>query len=153
MDSLNSPNTHLASLLSFDNVAIAVTDIERSADWYSRVLGFRRGYRTFIESTQADFLIMERADLKIELVSRASTTSNPEADVPPGPHLDKAGAKAVVFRTTDLAALTAHFEHHKVSFEWKMKKIADDGLSATMIRDPDGIIINVLCYPVPTEPV
>ncbi|KGE08032.1 MULTISPECIES: VOC family protein [Burkholderia] len=149
MHELNEASPELAELFSFDNVALAVTDIERSADWYGKVLGFKRGYRTYIESMQADFLILERADLKIELLSRAGTRRHPDAEIVPGPHVDQTGAKAIVFRTTDLAALTAHFERHQARFEWKMKRLSDDGLMATMIRDPDGIIINVLCYPAP----
>ncbi|GAB5100707.1 VOC family protein [Caballeronia sp. HLA56] len=134
-------------LAEFDNVAISVTDIDRSADWYGRLFGFRRGYSTYIESMQAHFQILERSDMRIELLSRATTVRNSDADIVPGPHIDKTGVKAVVFRTSDLEAVTWHLEREGASFEWKMKHLSEDGLRATMIRDPDGTIINILQYP------
>jgi catechol 2,3-dioxygenase-like lactoylglutathione lyase family enzyme len=134
-------------LVTFDNVAIAVTDINVSAEWYERMLGFSRGYGTYIESLQADFLILERRDMRIELLSRHTTVRNLDAAVVPGPHIDKTGAKAIVFRTGDLDAITSHFEKEGATFEWKHKSLSADGLHATMIRDPDGTIVNVLRYP------
>lgn len=134
-------------LVEFDNVAIAVTDIDRSAEWYGRLFGFRRGYSTYIESLQAHFQILERSDMRIELLSRATTVRNPDAAIVPGPHIDKTGAKAVVFRTSDLEAVTSHLEREGAIFEWKLQDLSEDGLRATMIRDPDGTIINILQYP------
>jgi catechol 2,3-dioxygenase-like lactoylglutathione lyase family enzyme len=147
MSDSNTADFATSQLIDFDNIAISVTNIDRSADWYERLFGFRRGYATFIEPLQAHFQILERDDMRIELLSRQTTVRNPDASIVPGPHSDKTGAKAIVFRTSSLKAVTAHLEREGALFEWKMERLSADGLRSTMVRDPDGTIINVLQYP------
>lgn len=147
MTASSGSDVHAHGLIAFDNVAISVTDIDRSADWYGRLFGFRRGYQTYIDPLQADFVILERDDMRIELLSRSTTIRNPDAEIVPGPHIDKTGAKAIVFRTSDLDAVTSHLEREGAVFEWKLQTLSSDGLQSTMVRDPDGTIVNVLCYP------
>ena len=44
--------------------AVAVEfDIAHSTDWHGRVFGFERGHRTFIDTLQADFQILQRPGL------------------------------------------------------------------------------------------
>ena len=147
MTDLSKSELPTQQLIEFDNVAVSVTDINRSADWYGRLFGFRRGYSTYIEPLEADFQILERDDIRIELLSRATTVRNPDADIVPGPHIDRTGAKAIVFRTSSLEAVTSHLENEGAVFEWKLKPLSADGLRSTMVRDPDGTIINILQYP------
>jgi catechol 2,3-dioxygenase-like lactoylglutathione lyase family enzyme len=104
----------------FDNIALSVTDLERSMIWYTEVLGFTPGYRTY---------------------------RSPDAEVVPGPHLRTSGFKALVLRTDDLEDVTRRLEDHGVEFVWKNRVLSDDGLRSTMLRDPDKNLINVLRYP------
>jgi hypothetical protein len=69
-----------------------------------------------------------------------------------GPHIDRTGAKAIVFRTSNLDAVTSHLENQGAIFEWKLKLLSADGLQATMVRNPDGTIINILQYPLMRSP-
>ena len=133
--------------VEFDNVAMSVTDIDCTADWYGRVFGFERGHRTFIDTLQADFQILQRPGLQIELLLRRGAVRDPEADAVAGPHLEKSGLTAIVFRTADLEAATKGLEDLGVTFVWKRQLLSGDGLRSTMIRDPDGTLINLLHYP------
>lgn len=130
----------------FDNVAMSVTDIERSTAWYSDILGFRVVFREFLQAIESHFVILERGPLRVELLSRASTARNPAAAIPAGPHIDTTGLKAIVFRTEKLVDFTKFLETKNVQFEWKLKTLSESGMLATMIRDPDGNMINVLQY-------
>jgi catechol 2,3-dioxygenase-like lactoylglutathione lyase family enzyme len=136
-----------AIAIEFDNVAMSVTNIDRSVEWYERVFGFKRGYRTFIDTLQADFQILQRPELQIELLSRRGAVRDPEADAVAGPHLEKSGLTAIVFRTADLEAATSRLEDLGVTFVWKLQLLSADGLRSTMVRDPDGTLINILRYP------
>lgn len=131
--------------LVFDNVAVAVTDMDQSITWYKRVFGFEVAYRTYSTAVQADFVLLEISGLRIELLSKPAIERSPE--ITPESLLSVSGLKAIVFRTRDLEAVTARFERLDLTFVWKLRSISADGLRATMIRDPDGNLINVLSYP------
>ncbi|MFF4053297.1 VOC family protein [Streptomyces chartreusis] len=133
---------------AFDNIALSVTDMDRAVRWWSDVFGFVPGYRTWITPLGAEFQILERPDMRIELLSQPGSTRHTDAEVVPGPHLRTSGAKAVVFRTDDLDAATQHLERCEVEFVWKSRILSEDGLRSTMVREPDGVLVNVLCYPV-----
>lgn len=65
----------------------------------------------------------------------------------PGPHLATSGLEAIVFRTGDLEGVTARFESLGIDLVWRLETLTPDGMRATMIRDPDGTLINVLACP------
>jgi extradiol dioxygenase family protein len=131
----------------FDNIALSVTDLERSMIWYTEVLGFTPGYRTYSTAVEAELQIMQRPDMRIELLSQKGSTRSPDAEVVPGLHLRTSGFKALVLRTDDLEDVTRRLEDHGVEFVWKNRVLSDDGLRSTMLRDPDKNLINVLRYP------
>ena len=56
------------------------------------------------------------------------------------------GLKAIVFRTEKLVDFTKFLETKNVQFESKLKPLSESGMLATMIRDPDENMINVLQY-------
>ncbi|RSD10232.1 VOC family protein [Amycolatopsis eburnea] len=133
--------------LDFDNVAVSVTDLDRSLEWYERVLGFKVLYRTFSTAVNAELVVIHRDGARIELLLQDGARRNPDADIVPGPHLKTSGVKAIVFRTDDLEGITEYLESCNVTFDWKVRTLSADGLRSTMIRDPDGVLINVLSYP------
>ncbi|MFC4951141.1 VOC family protein [Pseudonocardia sp. GCM10023141] len=98
-------------------------------------------------AARAAFQVVERNGIRIELLCRPGSRVHPDAEIVPGPHLRTSGTKAIVFRTDDLEAATAYLESCGVHFEWKNEELSADGLRSTMIRDPDGVFVNVLRYP------
>ncbi|WP_428483853.1 VOC family protein [Rhodopila sp.] len=133
-----------ATDITSDNVAMSVTDIDSSADWYGRGFGFTPEHRAVIEPLQADLLILRRPGLQVELFSRRGTPRAP--DMIPGSHLDASGLKAIVIRFDDIGAVTSYSEGEQAILAWKLQPLSLDGLRSTMMRDPDGRLINVLCY-------
>lgn len=133
--------------VKFDNVAVSVTDVAASADWYSQLFGFKLGYQTHLAPLNADFAVLERDDIRIELISQKGVRRHEDADIDPPHHLAKTNIMAIVFSTEDLDAATARMEEMGVTFVWKNQTLSEDGLRSTMLRDPDGNMVNVLCYP------
>jgi catechol 2,3-dioxygenase-like lactoylglutathione lyase family enzyme len=131
----------------FDNVAISVSNVEASAAWYAELFGFTPGYRTYLNELEADFQIIERGDIRIELISRRGVQRNEDALLDPPEHLSKTRIIAVVFSTDNLEAATARMEELGVQFVWKNRTLSTDGLRSTLVRDPDGNIVNLLQYP------
>lgn len=134
--------------MKFDNVAVACTDIGRSRDWYAGMFGFRPGYAARITTSNADFQVMERDDMRLELISRDGCVRNEDAALDPPDHLGVSNIIAIVFSTDDLKADTAALEAKGAEFVWVNLQLSDDGLRSSMLRDPDGNMINVLQYPV-----
>lgn len=133
--------------MKFDNIAVSVSDVAASADWYGSLFGFKLGYQTYLEPLEADFAVSERDDIRIELISQKGVKRHEDADIDPPQHLAKTNIMAIVFATDDLDATTAKLEDKGVQFVWKNQTLSEDGLRSTMLRDPDGNMVNVLCYP------
>jgi catechol 2,3-dioxygenase-like lactoylglutathione lyase family enzyme len=133
--------------MKFDNVAISVTDVDASAKWYGQLFGFKLGYRTHLDGLDAQFAVLERPDIKIELISQRGVKRHEDADIDPPHHLGKTNIMAIVFSTDDLEKSTAEMEAAGAQFIWKLQTLSADGLRSTMLRDPDGNMLNVLCYP------
>jgi catechol 2,3-dioxygenase-like lactoylglutathione lyase family enzyme len=133
--------------MKFDNVAISVTDVDASAQWYGRIFGFKLGYRTHLTELDAQFAVLERPDIRIELISQRGVKRHEDASINPPHHLAKTNIMAVVFSTDDLEKSTAEMEAAGAEFVWKLQTLSADGLRSTMLRDPDGNMLNVLCYP------
>ena len=133
--------------LEFDNIAISVTNVDAAAKWYGDMFGFKQGYRTHLGDLDADFLVLERNDVRVELVSQAGCQRHEDSSIQPPNHLTKSKIIAIVFRTDDIEATTKDFEAKGAEFVWKNQLLSEDGLRSTMLRDPDENMINVLCYP------
>lgn len=133
--------------VKFDNVAVSVTNVEKAAEWYGDLFGFELGYKTFLDPLNADFAVLVRDDIRIELISQRGCERHEDADVQPPHHLKKTNIMAIVFSTDDLATQTAEMERSGATFLWKNQVLSEDGLKSTMLRDPDGNMVNVLQYP------
>ncbi len=137
-----NPGTREIGKLQFENIAISVSDIDRSAAWYGNILGFstiREG--TFYDGS-VRFAFLEGKGMRIELISSGRAPVPDNLPQPPA-HLDTAGFKALVLRTDDLSAVTRELEGLGVPMVWKEQTLTDD-LSATLIRDPDGNFTNII---------
>lgn len=127
--------------LTFNNIALAVEDVEGMADWYCRVLGLSRGARGRFDAVGADFMMLDGADFRLELVSRGRPGVWPDR-TPPPEHLDVLGYKALVLDSDDLGATTLALIKSGVDIVWADRELAPDRRS-TMIRDPEGNLVNI----------
>jgi catechol 2,3-dioxygenase-like lactoylglutathione lyase family enzyme len=128
--------------LRLHNFALAVQDLGAMVAWYEAVLGFTVTERGRFDAVNADYVMIERDGLRMELVSRAGDVHRPVDRTPPPAHLNVPGWKALVLECADLAATTALLAAHEVETVWADQPISANRRS-TMIRDPEGNLIHV----------
>ena len=129
--------------LRVNNLALAVGNLEAMIAWYGKVLGFVVMERGRFDAVDADYAMIDAAGVRIELVSRANAEHRRVDRTPPPNHLDVLGYKALVFETSDLAEATAALRRHGVELLWAELPL-NDMFSSTMLRDPEGNLINIL---------
>ena len=128
--------------LRFNNVALAVSDLERAVAWYGDVLGFTLAERGRFDAVGADYAMIGGAGLRIELVCHTGGDFTPVDRTVPPHHLDMLGWKALVLEIDDLPAATARFAERGAEMVWADMRISVDR-RGTMLRDPDGNLIHI----------
>ncbi|KPU60748.1 hypothetical protein AN403_4696 [Pseudomonas fluorescens] len=87
--------------------------------------------------------MIEGAGLHIELITRPGENFKPVDRSPPPTHLSQLGWKALVLHTADLKAVTSVLRLHDVEICWAEQQLSEH-LQSTLIRDPEGNLINIL---------
>lgn len=129
--------------LRLNNIALAVGNLDMMVDWYSTALGLNVAERGHFDAVGADYAMLDGAGFRIELVSRIGTARrNADRTVPPG-HLDLLGWKALVLECNDLSGATAGLIEHRAEIVWSEVQLSPS-LRSTMIRDPEGNLINIV---------
>jgi catechol 2,3-dioxygenase-like lactoylglutathione lyase family enzyme len=121
-------------LEGLDHVALAVRDVERSADWYVEVLGFERRFQGMWEGVP---VFVARDKTALALFPTRSNQVNPPPRKPDGVlHLAmRANRKNFVAAQRDLTnrGIPFHFQDHEISH-------------SIYFRDPDGIELEITTY-------
>lgn len=122
-------------LEGLDHVALAVRDVERSADWYVDVLGFERRYDGMWGGVP---VFVARDKTAIALFPAKSDQPNPSLPRKPAGMLHlalRANRKNFVAAQRDLTnrGITFHFQDHEIS-------------QSIYFRDPDGIELEITTY-------
>jgi catechol 2,3-dioxygenase-like lactoylglutathione lyase family enzyme len=118
-----------------DHIALAVRDVERSADWYVDVLGFERRYHGMWEGVP---VFVARNTTAIALFPAGSDHANPSLSRKPDGMLHlalRANRKNFIAAQRDLTSrgIAFHFQDHEVSH-------------SIYFRDPDGYEIEITTY-------
>jgi catechol 2,3-dioxygenase-like lactoylglutathione lyase family enzyme len=122
-------------LEGLDHVALAVRDVERSADWYVEVLGFERRYDGMWKGVP---VFVARDKTAIALFPAGSGRANPPVSRKPAGMLHlalRADRKNFVAAQRDLTGrgIAFHFQDHQIS-------------QSIYFRDPDGYEIEITTY-------
>ena len=137
----------MASSSSLDSivphsVTLSVSDIERSAAWYSEKLGFEEVQRKSYPEFDTSLVFLEKSGYRIELIQDGKATDgNPRPD-PPG-HTVTFGISQFAFRTQDLEGIKADLERRQIPITWEFEN-AELGAKFLFIRDPDENLIQFL---------
>ena len=122
-------------LEGLDHVALAVRDVERSADWYVEVLGFERRFQGMWEGVPV-FVARDKTALAL-FPAETDQAALPLSRKPPGMlHLAlRANRQNFVAAQRDLTSrgIPFHFQDHEISH-------------SIYFRDPDGIELEITTY-------
>jgi glyoxylase I family protein len=145
---MNTSRTSLPAVgkLRLNNFALAVGDLEPMVTWYVEVLGFEVAERGRFDAVGADYAMLDIPGFRLELISRSGTPKTPANRTQPPDHLNVLGWKALVLESEDLAATTAQLSAHGVDIVWAELDLSPTTRS-TMIRDPEGNMINIFRVP------
>ncbi|WP_028219805.1 VOC family protein [Paraburkholderia oxyphila] len=146
---MNTSQTSLPEVgkLRLNNFALAVGDLDRMVSWYVKVLGFEVTERGRFDAVGAAYAMLDGMGFRLELISRPGTRNKRPVDrtVPPD-HLDVLGWKALVLETQDLPVTTAALSEQGVDIVWAELPLSP-AMQSTMIRDPEGNLINIFGSP------
>jgi catechol 2,3-dioxygenase-like lactoylglutathione lyase family enzyme len=121
-------------LEGLDHVALAVRDVERSADWYVEVLGFERRFQGMWEGVP---VFVARDKTALALFPAGSARANPPPRKSPGMlHLAmRADRRNFIAAQRELTrrGIAFHFRDHEISH-------------SIYFRDPDGIELEITTY-------
>jgi catechol 2,3-dioxygenase-like lactoylglutathione lyase family enzyme len=118
-----------------DHAALAVRDVERSADWYVEVLGFERRYQGMWNGVP---VFVARGTTAIALFPRGSDPAPPAESRPRTGMLHlalRADRKNFAAAQRDLTSrgIAFHFRDHEISH-------------SIYFQDPDGIELEITTY-------
>jgi catechol 2,3-dioxygenase-like lactoylglutathione lyase family enzyme len=115
-------------LEGLDHVALAVRDVERSADWYVEVLGFERRFQGMWQGVP---VFVARDKTALALFPAGSDQGNPLPRKPVGMlHL---AMRANRKNNLTSRGIAFHFQDHEISH-------------SIYFRDPDGIELEITTY-------
>jgi catechol 2,3-dioxygenase-like lactoylglutathione lyase family enzyme len=120
-------------LEGLDHVALAVRDVERSADWYVEVLGFERRYQGMWQGIP---VFVARDKTAIALFPAGKDRKGPSRPSAGMLHLAlRANRKNFIAAQRDLESrgIVFHFQDHDISH-------------SIYFRDPDGIELEITTY-------
>ena len=124
-------------------LAVVVSNLEQSIEWYQDVLGFQILERTDFPAVNAKGAFLEGAGIRLELLKSDQGFRIAEMFADPPAHILPVGNKALILYVEDLHETTVELETKNVSFAFKELALNDDGLKSTVIKDADGNFISI----------
>ncbi len=125
----------MQGITSIGHIAIRITDIERSLDFYVNKMGFEEMFR--LDRDGALWIVYLRVtdDQYVELF--------PGGDGDRAPHPEAIGYNHLCFTVDDLDAVIARLAERGVELT-RPKKVAIDGNAQAWVEDPDGHRIELM---------
>src|SRR3981189_832699 len=129
--------------LAFACTVIVVADIDRSSQWYQRVLGFTEHARVRIDG--ANVVLLQGAGTQLELIEGDGPTvsTEPSLCADPPHHLLPKGNKFLAFDVDALQRATDQLRDKGVPIIWRDKQLAP-GIRSTAIRDVEDNFIHIV---------
>ncbi len=125
------------------HVGISVSDMERSLKWYDEVLGFSELLKDdYVPPLGARICFIRGCGgFEIELFKYDEPKAIPGDRLAPNSDLQTIGTKHAAFEVDDMPALKAHFLAKGVDIA---HEVTMDGESVMFIRDPDGVLLELI---------
>jgi catechol 2,3-dioxygenase-like lactoylglutathione lyase family enzyme len=129
------------------HTGISVSDMERSLKWYKDVLGFEECYKDdYVPPLGARICFIRGVGgYEIELFQYDAPKAIPEDRLKPNSDLQTIGTKHVAFQVSDMAGFKAKAVAYGVDIAHEVTMC---GESVMFIRDPDGVLVELIQPPV-----
>lgn len=125
------------------HVAISVSDLDRSIDFYKQVFGLEYVRRFYIEALKAEACFLKKGDFALELFNFKDFKSLPDYRKSLVTDLKTLGVKHFAFKIKNIKGAYRYFKDMGVEFANEMR-MGGSGLRYFFIKDPDGILIEVI---------
>jgi len=121
------------------HVAINVTDIQASINWYGDILGFSVSRRNFIPTSTSQNALIKNGDFYIELFQHEKIVPGAENENTEPPGTEALGFRQMAFYVDDIQALTDFFKKKGVN----ITRRRPDG-TVLFIRDNSGNVLEFI---------
>ena len=130
-------------MLILAHIAVAVSSIARSEAFYGRHFGFRRVKEYALASAGLRICILKKNAVALELFEFKKRRPLPAYRKKLASDLKTIGVKHFAFAVTDIQASYRDLKKARVRFETPMR-VFSDGARYFFIKDPDGILIELM---------
>lgn len=128
----------------FDHASVRVSDVERSINFYTRLLGLKVLSRREIKQTNAEIIFLrdpkgEGCTLELTFYRNQKKFLQPDYEERLFDHL--------AFTVADIKETIANMRKEKVTITDEPYKLGTDGPTIAFIEDPDGTLIELIEAP------
>ncbi len=127
----------------FGHVAISVSDLNKSIEFYEHTFGFKCVKYFDIETANAKACFLRKGKLILELFKLDDFEPLPEYRKTVKNDFLKIGVKHFAFSTNNIDEIYDYLKGMSVEFATKIR-VGGSGLRYFFIKDPDGILVEII---------
>lgn len=123
--------------------ALSVSDLEASAAWYVRVLGFEEARRAQFGEPAVRIRLLRRDDALIELIEDPAARAAVELDPPLARRFRLHGVFKIGFVVDSLDETGARLQRLGVPLRGAVVEEPDGSMRSLQVEDPDGNVVQI----------
>ena len=129
--------------MKFAHVALSVSDIDKSADFYQKHFGLKLAEKYTYPDAGLTIAILKRKDVALELFEFKKHKALPGYRKGLDSDLHTIGTKHFSLQVEDIRGLYKKLKKARVGCATELR-VFDNGLHYFFIKDPDGILVELM---------